>query len=82
MVLDTDANLAQENKRCSFQNGEYNIPEGYTDTVFPKKTTLSVNSKLTELRQSDRLGCCFIQEQPINNTTQSGVDESLTGKNM
>lgn len=58
MVLDTDVNLAQENKRCSFQHGEYNIPEGYTDTVFATK--LSVSSKLTELRQSDHLGCCFI----------------------
>lgn len=59
MILDADVALAQENKRFSFQHGHrwdiYSILEGYTDTVMPTK--LSVNSKITELRQFDCLGC-------------------------
>lgn len=61
MILETNVNLALANQRFSFHRGQrweiyiYSILEGHTDTVTSKKW--SVNSKMTELRQCDCLGC-------------------------
>lgn len=59
MILDADVKLALANKRFSFQHGHrwdiYSILEEYADIV--TLTKLSVNSKITKLRQFDCLGC-------------------------